>query len=245
MKDKDSFLLYARTNLFRRRVEGAKAVIYEALKACPSWHIALSGGKDSTCVLALVRAIAPDIPAVCSVSQWMLPETREYLSRVENLELVASGSDHGTGWYFNWESAEDVPAGIRWIGDRGHVQKNYGREVGGVFLGLREEESGRRRAHLRKMGRLFFSQKDQTWHCSPIARWTVMDVWTFIVSNELDYNRAYDRLEEIGIPLEQQRIGPLAVERVLGYGQLAILKRGWPDLFNQFAARFPEARSYV
>ena len=52
-------------------------------------------------------------------------------------------------------------------------------------------------------------------------------------------------MSEIGVPLEQQRIGPLAVDSVLGYGQLAILKRGWPDVFNRYAARHPEARNYV
>ena len=70
-------------------------------------------------------------------------------------------------------------------------------------------------------------------------------MWAYIVSTDLDYNKAYDRLEQLGVDPEHQRIGPLATKSVLRYGQLAILKRGWPDLFNRFAAAHPEALNYV
>jgi 3'-phosphoadenosine 5'-phosphosulfate sulfotransferase (PAPS reductase)/FAD synthetase len=113
-----------------------------------------------------------------------------------------------------------------------------------VLLGLRQEESAIRRMHLRKFGPLFYSESDKSWHCNPIHDWTWLDVWAYIISNHLDYNRAYDRLEEIGVAPEHQRVGPLAVEQVLGYGQMAILKRGWPELFNRFASEHPEAREY-
>jgi 3'-phosphoadenosine 5'-phosphosulfate sulfotransferase (PAPS reductase)/FAD synthetase len=238
-------LLYARTSQYRRQVERARRNVSRALAQCPSWYVAVSGGKDSTCVLSLVREQAPDTPAVSSVQEWRLPETAEYLSRIPNIALVASGSDHNTGWAPNWEGPDDVPEGVRWLGGKGQVEKNYGRSEGGVFLGLRADESAARRVHLRTMGTLFFSRKNNVWQCSPIAHWNVMDVWAYITANDLDYNRAYDRMSEIGVSLEAQRIGPLAVEKVLGYGQLAILKRGWPDLFNAYAERHPEARNYV
>ena len=83
------------------------------------------------------------------------------------------------------------------------------------------------------------------WQCNPIAHWTVMDVWAYIHIHAIAYNKAYDILTALRVPLDEQRIGALAQRTVLGYGQLEILKRGWPDLFNRFAARFPEARAYV
>lgn len=249
MRSSDSvyngLLLYARTRQYAHRVDEARRVIERAWLTNPAWYVAVSGGKDSTCVLGLVREMHPNTPAVASIQQWCLPETTEYLARIQNLDRVASGSDHGTGWSPNWESEADAPEGVEWIGERGHVVKNYGRSETGVFLGLRSDESAARRVHLRTMGLLFFSQKNNVWQCSPIARWSVMDVWAYIISSGLDYNKAYDRMSEIGVPLEHQRIGPLAVDKVLGYGQLAILKRGWPDVFNQYAVRHPEARNYV
>lgn len=243
--DQATILLHARLPVHQRRVERSRAIVAEALAQNDLWHIALSGGKCSSCVLHLVREQAPDTPAVCSLPEFHLPETREYLTRTAGVDLVASGSDHNTGWSRNWTGPEDVPSDMRWIGAKGQVQRAYGRDETGVFLGLRAEESSRRRVHLRANGSLFLSQKDEMWHCSPIADWTALDVWAYLVGNGFDYNRAYDRLSEIGIPLARQRVGPLAVESVLGYGQLAILKRGWPDLYNRFVAQFPEARAFV
>jgi 3'-phosphoadenosine 5'-phosphosulfate sulfotransferase (PAPS reductase)/FAD synthetase len=244
MRSSDA-LLYSRTRQYAYRIDVARRTTERALLVNPAWYVAFSGGKDSTCVLALAREQKPDTAAVTSIQEWRLPDTAEYLSRVENLHQVASGSDHGTGWSPNWEGKDDVPNGVMWIGEKGSVVKNYGRAETGVFLGLREDENASRRVHLRTMGTLFFSKKNAVWQCSPIARWTVQDVWAFIMAHGLDYNRAYDRMSEIGVPIEQQRIGPFAVDKVLGYGQLAILKRGWPGVFNKYAERHPEARNYV
>jgi len=242
---RERFELYGRLDQHRRRVKQARDIVARALDTCGNWYVAFSGGKDSTCVLTLVREQAPRTVAACSVPEFTLPETAAYLENVPNLERVASGSDHETGWAVNWAGPEDVPAHIRWIGARGSTLPNYGLALSNVFLGLREEESSARSAHLRSQGVLFFSKKGQGWHCSPLAKWTVEDVWAYILGEGLDYNHAYDRMSEIGVPLEQQRIGPFAVDRVLGYGPLAILKRGWPDVFNAYAALYPEARQFV
>ena len=243
---RERFELYGRLGQHCYRVAEARALISRALDACDQWYVAFSGGKDSTCVLALVREQSPGTVAACSVPEFCLPETTDYLSRVQNLIQVASGSDHGTEWAVNWAGPEDVPEHIRWIGRAGETLPNYGlASKPNVFLGLREEESSARRAHLRSQGALFFSKKGQGWHCSPLAHWTIDDVWAYILEMGLDYNRAYDRMSEIGVPLERQRIGPFAVDKVLGYGPLAILKRGWPDVFNAYAARHLEARGFV
>jgi hypothetical protein len=71
--------------------------------------------------------------------------------------------------------------------------------------------------------------------------YAVRDVWAYIIQNEVRYNAAYDRMTELGIPRERQRIGPFANARALPHGQLDILRRGWPDEFARFAKRFPEA----
>jgi 3'-phosphoadenosine 5'-phosphosulfate sulfotransferase (PAPS reductase)/FAD synthetase len=239
------FLLYARLSIFRQRLAHSRAIIKRALSQNDSWCVAVSGGKDSTCLLDLVRQQAPQTPAVSSIQEWCLPETTVYLARLDNLERVASGSDHNTGWSPNWQSRADIPPGVKWLGGKGQVVKNYGRPESGVFLGTRIEESSDRKKLYKARGSLFFHQGNQTWQCSPLAEWSVLDIWAYILSHKLDYNRAYDRMREIGLPLEQQRIGPLAIDKVLGYGQLAILKRGWPELFNQFAAVHPEAREFV
>jgi 3'-phosphoadenosine 5'-phosphosulfate sulfotransferase (PAPS reductase)/FAD synthetase len=237
MSRKEIVRLHARTSGFGRKVEQAREIIRQALETPNSpAYVALSGGKDSTVVYALAREQAPDIPAVWSDDEWWLPETMDYIRR-----LQAAGLDvrqiRTTAWHADWFTIrgdyDGIPAYAK--------EQNWGL----VFLGLRQEESAARRVHLRTFGSLFFAQTDDFWHCNPIHDWSWRDVWAFIVSQELDYNQAYDRLEEIGVQPEHQRIGPFAVERALGYGQMAILKKGWPEMFIRFAEAHPEAREFV
>ena len=125
--------------------------------------------------------------------------------------------------------------------------KELAKEKGldGVFLGLRAEENKQRKIFLRKYSSLYFVQQKQIWYCNPIAWWSVYDVWAYILSNQIDYNKAYDKLSEINIAIDKQRIGPFANERALGYGQLAILKIGWPEEYQRFQEKYPEATAFV
>jgi 3'-phosphoadenosine 5'-phosphosulfate sulfotransferase (PAPS reductase)/FAD synthetase len=229
--------LHARTDGYKRKLERARDMISRAL-ATPNAppYVALSGGKDSTVVYALVREQCPDVPAVWSDDEWYLPETLDYIRRLQGAGLdvrqIRTNAVHAP-WLAVSGDWDGIPHYAR--------MQNWGL----CFLGLRQEESSARRVHLRTFGPLFFALSDDFWHCNPIHDWTWRDVWAYIVSVGLDYNRAYDRLEEIGVEPEHQRVGPLAVERALGYGQLAILKRGWPDLYNRFVATHPEASAYT
>jgi 3'-phosphoadenosine 5'-phosphosulfate sulfotransferase (PAPS reductase)/FAD synthetase len=238
-------LLHARTSRFLSAVVAARHNVDQALRACATWYIALSGGKDSTVVLDLVRSACAEVPATHSQRQWELPETAAYLSRVGNVRRVSYFGLDGTDWARSWDSKESAEqAGVVWLDDANAIACR-GAVEDGVFLGLRADENGYRRVHLRTLGPLHNLKGTKKWHANPIAFWSVWDVWAYIYSRGIDYNLAYDRLDDLGIEPERQRIGPLAVERALGYGQIAILKRGWPELWNRYAAEHPEARQYA
>lgn len=233
----DIATLHAKTSGYQYKVNSAREIIKDALSTPDTTgYVSLSGGKDSTVVYALVREQQPDIPAVWSDDEWWLPETMEYIQRLQasglDVRQIRTNTKHAD-WFTCHGDYDDLP--------------DYARQHGWnlCFLGLRQEESSVRRVHLRRFGPLFCANSDKVWHCNPIHNWTWQDVWAYIVSEGLDYNRAYDRLEDIGVEPEAQRIGPFAVERVLGYGQLIILKRGWPDMYNRFCAEHPEAGRYT
>jgi len=231
--------LYARTPTHRQRLDHARAIVRAALQAAPSWYVAVSGGKDSTCVLHLVHEQAPRVVASNSTYEWMFPETDEYLRRIPALRRVATPTDHGTKWAPNWRTQEDAERaypGIVWLEPR--VGEDVGHSEAGVFLGLRADEAPYRRRHLRRMGPLFHCRQSDRWHCSPIAWWTVDDVWAYIETEQLDYNRAYDRLVAIGIDRDKQRIGPLVIAP-------DVLRRGWPALWARYARVHPLARRYA
>ena len=236
MRRNEIAALHARMGEYRHRLRSARRIIREALETEGRAYVALSGGKDSTVVYALARELRSDIPAIWSDDEWWLPETMEYMQRLQAVGLdvrqIRTNAHHAE-WF-------DVAGDYDGVAD-------YARRQGWglVLLGLRQEESAIRKAHLRRRGPLFFSPSSGQWHCNPIHNWTWRDVWAYIVSEGPDYNRAYDRLEEIGLEPQWQRVGPLAVEKVLGYGKLAELKRGWPDLYNRFVAVHPEAGTYT
>lgn len=232
--------LLARTNAHRRLVAQAERSIANALEVMKTPYVAFSSGKDSSVLLSLGRQQCPDLPAIYGDDEWRLPETDALLVATPHLRRVALTVVHAE-WFTANE--EPPPEDTEWLDTTPRWAAHLGYD--GVFLGLRAEESARRRMYLRRVGVLYFGKKRQMWHCNPLAWWTVDDVWAYLLSREVPYNAAYDVLERIGVPLEAQRIGPFAVARALGYGQLAILKRGWPDLYNQFAARYPEAHNDV
>jgi len=115
----------------------------------------------------------------------------------------------------------------------------------GVFLGLRSEESYGRRKLAQVRGQLFWQKRDQLWECLPMARWTYLDIWSYILSHDIDYCAVYDKQMRLGLAPEDCRLSYWAGETKRTWGRWAILKRGWPDLFNHLAAEFPEVRGYT
>lgn len=65
---------------------------------------------------------------------------------------------------------------------------------------------------------------------------------SYVASSGLAYNPVYDRLAELGVPLEDRRVAPLTCYRVLHLGASAVFRRGWPGLYNQLSAVFPALR---
>jgi len=232
--------LHAKTNAYQWKLAMARETIARAIEKCAEIgypaYVSLSGGKDSTVVFELAREQMPNISAVWSDDEWFLPETLAYIQRLQSAGLDVR-QIRTQAWHAEWLQVSGDYDGI----------PDYAQQHGWglCFLGLREEESSKRRVHLRHFGPLYFAQVNDCWQCNPIHNWTWRDVWAYIVSAGIDYNKAYDRLEAIGVSPEHQRIGPFAVERALGYGQLAILKRGWPDLYNRFCEKYPNASQYT
>jgi len=244
---RETYLLHATLPRHRRRVEQSLRIIEDCFARTASPYIAFSAGKDSSVLLHLVRSVAPDTPAVWSDDEWHYPETLDLVARTPNCTRIAAQVQHAS-WFRSWARGAPLPEGTLWV----DAPKNDGLQThaaasgyDGVFIGLRADENGRRRTHLRVHGLLFFALNYQVWQCNPIGWWTIEDVWAYLLAHDVPYNAAYDRMFDLGIAPERQRVGPFAVERALGYGQLTILRRGWPELYARFVAEYPEAAGYT
>jgi 3'-phosphoadenosine 5'-phosphosulfate sulfotransferase (PAPS reductase)/FAD synthetase len=212
--------------------------------------VAFSGGKDSTVLLDMVLAQA-DLPILWWDDGWDYPETLDFLASTERdrgLKIVRIRNRGNIAsfavWagHLDWQGHNPGPWDYECKSFDDHSRLIYELGFNGVFLGLRTEESTRRLFSLRYTGPLYWVKREQLWHCCPLYNWTTMDVWAYILSRGMAYNSVYDKLSELKIAPQFQRVGPL-----IAWGEdcYATLKRGWPELFNHFAAEFPEARCFV
>lgn len=245
-----SYLLHARLSGFHRLLEQTRVAVVDGLRHAPA-YVAFSGGKDSTVLLDLVLEAAPDTPVLWGDDGWDYPETLQFLADTEEhygfklTRIRNRGNIAGfAAWAGTetWDGANPGPWDYQCISFDDHSRLIHALGYRGVFLGLRQEESAIRRITLRQRGTLYFAQREGIWHCCPLAHWRVEDVWAYILSRELAYNLIYDRLDALGVEPRYQRVGPLIA---WGADCYATLKRGWPELYNRFAAEFPQVSAFT
>ena len=245
--DRLFFQLYSSLPEHQTRVHHARALVIEALSQMKQPYIALSSGKDSSCVAHLVWSIDASVPGVYFDADCAFPESLELLERLsEHYSLIkwkceplldtfaryggptAKGVEQAT-----MESTVYTPVRA--------LLETY--QFDGVFLGLRSQESEGRAKTRKFHGTLYRYKRDNVLRCLPVADWNFSDVWAYIVANDIDYNRAYDKMWSL--PERERRISYWAGETQRRGGRWVFLKQEYPELFNRFAARFPDVREYI
>lgn len=258
----ESYRLYSKLRVFRYRVEGARQIIRNALEISRKPYVACSWGKDSICLLHLVVQERPDVDVIWIRSdefdEW--PNTdriaNEFAGRwpislhtARTMPVTDCYRQTG-GFYVFAETAGQKEADRQYSREFIKAIISRARNIDSdlAFIGLRQEESFGRRVMLRKMGNTFFAKSNEITESFPLSDWTGKDVWAYIAVNDLPYLALYDLAED----RERARNGAMFAANVPSYGgamhyngQLAALKKIYPDLFNRFAAEFPEVRCYV
>lgn len=228
---------------FQRKLFRAMAIVETALTGAIKPYVAFTSGKDSMCVAALVeRMSGADITAAWSDDEVEYPETvaiMETLALSGSAFIVTRGGSIHAGWFRPWQDRpfwREPLSGMRRITQ---PQDDYMASKGYdlTFTGLRREESRKRRDWLLTVeaenGLPLYHVKTGTGlRCCPLAAWTADDVWALIHGWGLPINPVYDRLEEIGISRERQRVGPLPLT------PRSILAEGWPEVLQSLEARY-------
>lgn len=242
----ERFMLCARSDRHRRRVDRARERVAEWLRLVENPYCAYSTGKDSTCVLHLVREQRKDVPAVYFDADACFPESRELLEATENvilfktdepmLETLKRHGISGVEDFINKIAMQTLR--------RGPVKRLIAQyKFDGVALGLRMEESSGRRRNALVRGAIYRYKRDGVWACLPIYDWRYDDVWAFIFGNGLPYSRVYDKMWSL--PIEDQRTSYLIGPTKRRWGRFVWLARHYPDLFNQLVEVLPEIRGFV
>ena len=103
-----------------------------------------------------------------------------------------------------------------------------------MLLGLRAEESRKRRDWLIQHQDGIYRAPGAEWRCSPIWDWRDADVWGYIAAHNVPINAAYLRFAEAGVERRAWRVGPLPLV------PRATLEAGWPDMLARLEARYGE-----
>jgi len=256
--EQETYLLYSKLNSHKRQIEKALRVVERGLEKMKSPYISMSFGKDSLVLSHLIWSVYPQIPMMyvnCGeFDEW--PDTervkKAFLSLFPGCMFVELSSPSiwqfykSVGFYIQDEETtkETRQAQRDYAASLGETLDTESQKRGhdGSFIGLRAEESHNRNRLFVMRGNLYFAKTRGEWACHPLEKWTSKDIWAYIVKNKLPYNELYDLAPE---GRELARNGAMFGTRSARYGRLVFFKRVYPDLFNRFAAEFPEVRAYV
>lgn len=145
--------------------------------------VAFSGGKDSQVVLQLCKEAGVTYLAQYSITRFEPPELLDFLK--EHYPEVAIRRAYKKPLLAEIEYRGLPSRWTRWCCAAKHVA-TPGYPM--AFIGVRGEESARRRDTWRTFGR----KPDGTWYCCPIFHWTTAEVWEFLNARGLPHCRLYD-----------------------------------------------------
>jgi len=187
-----TFLSWAKTEIHRKRVSMSWEIVENALRGYGKTYVSFSGGRDSTCVLHLILQQKQDILVLhWDFGRYFIPKEVEREIRkilrilgVRNLRIETSP---------RYESLKRHATNILGSDFLGKLSMRlYQEGYRAVFLGLRKEESYKRRRRM-----IAGKNLTQIEEICPIQDWTWLDVWAYIVSNDLPYLSHYDRYASI------------------------------------------------
>lgn len=183
-KQRKTFLMWSRTKEYKAKVVASLEDIRHSV-ASSRCVVAYSGGKDSTAMTHLVLQVEPDVTVFhWDHGSWLIPRDIEAeivqnagLLGVTDFIAMSSRSLEKPEARTNWR----IWYAVFWS-TLARLRKEHGWEKN--FVGLRREEGCKRRAKIDK--------HNVMWEVYPIADWSWLDVWAYIVSNDLPYPRVYD-----------------------------------------------------
>jgi 3'-phosphoadenosine 5'-phosphosulfate sulfotransferase (PAPS reductase)/FAD synthetase len=231
--ERRKFELHAETESYQERIQRAEQYIRSAFEKYEEPYVSVSGGKDSTVMHHLVTQRCGhsvdvfqfdwglrNVPGINEhvdrlVSEFGGSLVRRTSEKVNDPDRFANDEHHGIAGLMGW---------TRKLG------KERGWDV--ALLGIRAEESPARR--VKYSGDPPTNRSGVQPTAAPIHHLTAMDVWAYIVENDLPYHELYDEQGELfgGIDTPQNRLVTIYDHEFSSLGNEAISQFVYPDATN-------------
>lgn len=155
-------------------------------------EILTSGGKDSSVEMYLVRKIRPETHAIFNNTTLDCADTYKHIKQVENVQTT--NPEEG---FYQWRKRlQFVPTRIGraccTIFKEGAMMDALdGNKKYIFFLGMRNEESSARSGYEDMWRNVKWTEN---WDgCLPIRKWTELDIWIYIMMNDIPFNPKYKK----------------------------------------------------
>lgn len=250
------FALHARSRDHARVVDEARRIIGRELDRSSAPQVSWSAGKDSTALthLVVVGCGAKHVRVVSEKDDLDYPgeETyitelaREWGAKLDILRPPMSPLEFIERRAAMMSCGEDIhgrSAALSKACFYGVMEAaNAGHDL--VMMGIRAEESGRRRILGQTRGAAY-TIKSGTRRAHPLMHWRGLDVYAYLQSVGVEPLHVY-RCVALMHEREPWRLRKSwwLPGRSAGHGQVAWLRRYWPSLWAKVKHLFPDARAY-
>lgn len=245
----ETYRMYAKLPVYKRRVERALDLIATALSDEPASYVSWSGGKDSMVLLDLIQRINPKIPIIHVRTDIEYPDCVEFVNQIIyewGLEDTCTILRPKSAWQVLVD--EGGPFGQVNVAssriDRECFFEPIEQEVRAkgyrqVFLGLRAEESLARTWNARMRGTRYYNKSREIWTCLPLLSWTAKDVFAYHIENDIPWAPIYERTYLHPDP-ERIREGWWTTgDKAAQHGMLNWLRYHYPQLWRRLKEQFP------
>jgi len=224
---------------YRRHLGYAVSAIHAAHETA-RFVVSWSTGKDSTAMTHLILSLYPETPVMIQFDDCDWPTKRAYADRV----CAAQGWPvHYVEPDFSvWArmqagriGEDDFCAQSHSLTQDAFLQplaaKQRELECGGVYMGLRSDESKARNVHLRSRGELYQIVCGE-WRCCPLARWTGEDVFAYLTAHKVEVNPCY--FNNRFLPPEEIRVSwAIPTPSSLVHGDMEHYRHYYPQQFRR------------
>jgi 3'-phosphoadenosine 5'-phosphosulfate sulfotransferase (PAPS reductase)/FAD synthetase len=245
--------IHQHTDAFKRKLEKSKNLVRNTLLNFNSAYVAVSGGKDSVAMLGIVAEVSKELGTECTA--WAHLSDASFPGTIETIRGACEKA--GARLVEDWSpvSAFDVVGrGSRvQFGKKGYffdaIKKFVDSEKKDLaFIGVRKQESARRRTAIKMHGTLFKTTvPSPITVCYPIAYFLLEDVAAAIVHYGLPLHPIYNKAPLMGEAptYEKIRLGYMTSLDCLTWGGLTFMRVNYPEYYNRLIQAKPELSIYT